>query len=125
GVTQQLPVDERHLYPESYLKESLAIRLGGRAAEILVIGEASTGATNDLAGATQLASRMVREFGMSPKLGPVGYSSGSPMYLGDQEVNRRSYAEATQRVIDEEVTRLLKDAEERARTLLTENRGAV
>src|SRR5439155_18401581 len=90
GVTEQLPVDERHLYPESYLKDSLAIRVGGRAAELLVMGEASTGAANDLAGATQLAVRMVREFGMSPKLGPVGYASGSPMYLGDQEVNRRS-----------------------------------
>jgi len=125
GVTEQLPVDERHLYPESYLRDSLAIRVAGRAAELLIQGEASTGAANDLAGATQLAVRMVREFGMSPKLGPVGYSSGSPMYLGDQEVNRRSYAEATQRVIDEEVTRLLKEAEDRARGLLTENRHAV
>src|SRR6202040_1934495 len=61
GVTEQLPVDERHLYPESYLKASLAVRLGGRAAEVLVLGEASTGASNDLAGATDLASRMVRE----------------------------------------------------------------
>ncbi len=122
GVTEQLPVDERHLYPESYLRESLAIRVGGRVAEILVQGEASTGAANDLAGATQLATRMVREFGMSPKLGPVGYSSGLPMYLGDQEVSRRSYAEATQRVIDEEVTRLLNEAQEHARQLLSEHR---
>jgi cell division protease FtsH len=125
GVTEQLPVDERHLYPESYLRDSLAIRVAGRVAELIFQGEASTGAANDLAGATQLAVRMVREFGMSPKLGPVGYSSGSPMYLGDQEVNRRSYAEATQRVIDEEVTRLLKEAEDRARALLEANRSAV
>ena len=122
GVTEQLPVDERHLYPETYLKESLAIRLGGRAAELLELGEASTGASNDLAGATQLATRMVREFGMSPKLGPVGFASGSPMYLGDQEVAQRSYAEATQRVIDEEVSRLLKEAEQRATELLREHR---
>jgi cell division protease FtsH len=122
GVTQQLPVDERHLYPESYLLESLAIRLGGRAAEILLIGEASTGAANDLAGATQLATRMVREFGMSPRLGPVGYSSGSPMYLGEQEVTSRSYAEATQRLIDEEVSRLLVEAEKVATKCLTDNR---
>src|SRR5437764_13486887 len=122
GVTEQLPVDERHLYPESYLRESLAIRVGGRVAELLVFDEASTGAANDLAGATQLATRMVREFGMSPKLGPVGFSSGSPMYLGEQEVTQRSYAEATQRVIDEEVSRLLKEAEQRATALLREHR---
>ena len=125
GVTEQLPVDERHLYPESYLRESLAIRLGGRAAELVVFGEASTGASNDLAGATQLATRMVREFGMSPKLGPVGYSSGSPMYLGDQEVSQRSYAEATQRVIDEEVSRLLTEAEQRATSLIVDNRDGL
>ena len=103
GVTEQLPVDERHLYAESYLHDSLAVRLGGRAAEILVLGEASTGAANDLAGATELAIRMVREFGMSERLGPVGFASGSPMYLGGEEVRSRTYAEDTQRVIDEEV----------------------
>src|SRR5438105_3970293 len=102
GVTEQLPVDERHLYQESYLLDSLAIRMGGRAAEQLVFGEVSTGATNDLAGATELATRMVREFGMSPRLGPVGFASGSPMYLGDQPVRSRDYAEATQGIIDEE-----------------------
>jgi cell division protease FtsH len=125
GVTEQLPVDERHLYPESYLRESLAIRVGGRAAELIVLGEGSTGAANDLAGATQLATRMVREFGMSPKLGPVGFASGSPMYLGDQEVRNRTYAEATQRVIDEEVTRLLNEAQERATDQLTRNRESL
>ncbi len=125
GVTEQLPVDERHLYPESYLRDSLAIRMGGRSAEQLVLGEVSTGASNDLAGATQLATRMVREFGMSEKLGPVGFASSSPMYLGDQPVRNRDYAEATQRVIDEEVERLLKEASDRARTLLTANRPSL
>jgi cell division protease FtsH len=125
GVTEQLPVDERHLYPESYLKDSLAIRMGGRAAERIVLGEASTGASNDLAGATQLATRMVREFGMSPKLGPIGFASGSPQYLGDQPIRSREYAEATQRVIDEEVERLLKEADERAEVLLTDRRDAL
>jgi cell division protease FtsH len=123
GVTQQLPVDERHLYPETYLSESLAIRMGGRAAELLVLGETSTGASNDLAGATQLALRMVREFGMSPRLGPVGFASEDPAYLGDQPLSSRQYSEATQRVIDEEVERLLKEAEERARTILADHRG--
>jgi cell division protease FtsH len=125
GVTEQLPVDERHLYSEGYLRDSLAIRLGGRAAELLVFGEGSTGAANDLAGATDLATRMVREFGMSPALGPVGFSTGSPMYLGGEEVRSRPYAEATQRVIDEEVSKLLRDAEQRALGLLREHREAL
>ena len=118
-------MDERHLYPESYLQDSLAIRMGGRAAEQLVVGEVSTGASNDLAGATQLAIRMVVEFGMSPKLGPVGFSSDGPAYLGQQEIRSRQYAEATQRVVDEEVERLLKEANERATTLLSDHRDAL
>jgi cell division protease FtsH len=122
GVTQQLPVDERHLYPESYLQDSLAIRMGGRAAEALVLGEVSTGAANDLAGATDLATRMVRDFGMSSRLGPVGFSPQQPQYLGGQELTSRPFAEATQRIIDEEVSRLLSEAEQRATRLLTERR---
>jgi len=125
GVTEQLPLDERHLYPESYLKDSLAVRLGGRAAELIVLGEASSGASSDLAGATELATRMVREYGMSERLGPVGFAGGSPMYLGGEEVQHRSYAEATQRVIDEEVSALLRTAEERATELLTPRRDAL
>ena len=125
GVTEQLPADERHLYSESYLKDSLAVRLGGRAAELLVLGEASSGASSDLVGATDLATRMVREYGMSERLGPVGFASASPMYLGGEEVRSRSYAEATQRVIDEEVADLLRDAERRALALLTEHRDAL
>jgi cell division protease FtsH len=125
GVTQQLPVDERHLYGERYLKDSLAIRLGGRAAELLVLGEASTGASNDLAGATDLAGKMVREYGMSARVGPVGFAGGSSMYLGGEEVQRRPYAEETQRVIDEEVAALLREAEERALRLLGDHRAAL
>src|SRR5262249_53494387 len=68
GVTEQLPDDERHLYPESYLKDSLAVRLGGRAAELVVLGEPSSGAGSDLVGATELATRMVRDYGMSVRL---------------------------------------------------------
>jgi cell division protease FtsH len=125
GVTEQLPIDERHLYTEGYLKDSLAIRMGGRVAEQLVFGQTSTGAANDLAGATDLATRMVREFGMSPALGPVGFASGSPMYLGTEEVRSRPYAEATQRVIDQEVATLLREAEHRATAMLTSHRDAL
>jgi cell division protease FtsH len=125
GVTEQLPEDERRIYPESYLLDSLTIRLGGRAAERLVLGEMSSGASNDLAGATQLATRMVREFGMSPRLGPVGFSEDGPQYLGAQQLTTRQYAEETQRVIDEEVTRLLKEADDRAGALLEARRDAL
>jgi cell division protease FtsH len=125
GVTEQLPIDERHLYTEGYLKDSLAIRMGGRVAEQLVFGQSSTGASNDLAGATDLATRMVREFGMSQALGPVGFASGSPMFLGGEEVRSRPYAEATQRVIDQEVAQLLRDAEQRATVMLGEHRDAL
>jgi len=125
GVTEQLPVDERHLYPESYLRDSLAIRMGGRAAETLVLGEVSSGAANDLAGATQLALRMVREFGMSSRLGPVGFGDGGPTYLGRQEIRSRDYAEATQAVIDEEVGRLLKEADDRAGAILQRHRDVL
>ena len=122
GVTEQLPIDERHLYSEGYLKDSLAIRMGGRAAEQIVLGEPSSGAANDLAGATDLATRMVREFGMSAALGPVGFASGSPMYLGGEEVKSRPYAEATQRLIDEEVAKLLREGEQRATDVLSNHR---
>jgi cell division protease FtsH len=72
GVTEQLPLVERHLYGEDYLVETLAVRLGGRAAELVELGQGSTGAANDLAEASELAVKMIREFGCPPALGPVG-----------------------------------------------------
>ncbi|ADJ47095.1 peptidase M41 [Amycolatopsis mediterranei S699] len=108
GVTEQLPVDERHLYSAGYLHDSLAIRMGGRAAELVVFGAVSTGAADDLAGATALATRMVREFGMSAAVGPVGFAAERPTCLGGEQVTSRPYAEATQRLIDREVTKLLR-----------------
>jgi cell division protease FtsH len=125
GVTQQLPADERHLYSESYLHDSLAVRLGGRAAELLVLGEASTGAASDLAGATELATRMVRDWGFSPRLGPIGFGAGGPAYLGHRPLEVRPYAEGTQLLIDEEVARLLTEAGERAGALLAERRASL
>ncbi|MBO0836904.1 MAG: ATP-dependent zinc metalloprotease FtsH, partial [Actinobacteria bacterium] len=117
GVTQQLPLYERHLYGQDYLTESLAVRLGGRAAEIVALGQGSTGAANDLASATDLATKMVREFGLSPKLGPIGYPQGGSVFLGDGAgggLSSRPYAEATQATIDAEVARLVREAEEQA-----------
>ena len=120
GVTEQLPLVERHMYSEDYLYDSLAVRLGGRAAELVVIGQGSTGAANDLAGATDLAVKMVREFGLSRKLGPIGYPEGGSVFLGGggPAMSSRPFAEATQAEIDEEVSRLLREAEERAINLL-------
>jgi cell division protease FtsH len=125
GVTEQLPAAERHLYSEAYLLDSLSVRLGGRASELLVLGEASTGAADDLMGATDLAIRMVRDWGMSNAVGPVGYASDQADYLSQRRVQERTYAEATQRVIDEEVSRLLREAEVRALNLLRTHRDAL
>jgi cell division protease FtsH len=120
GVTEQLPLVERHLYSEDYLNQSLAVRLGGRAAELVKFGQGSTGAANDLAQATDLATRMVREFGLSPAIGPVGYPRGGSVFLdgGSPPMSSRPYAESTQAVIDREVSRLLREAEEHATGLL-------
>ncbi|GAA2349804.1 ATP-dependent zinc metalloprotease FtsH [Streptomyces violaceusniger] len=124
GVTEQLPLVERHLYGEDYLSQTLAVRLGGRAAELVVLGQGSTGAANDLAGATELATKMVREFGLSPALGPVGYPQGGSVFLGGggTPMSSRPFAEATQAAIDAEVARLLREAEQRATDLLTQHR---
>ena len=124
GVTQQLPVAERHLYSESYLRDALAVRLGGRAAELVALGEASTGAANDLEQATDLAIKMVREFGLSHELGPVGYPAGGSVYLGNSATpwTSRPYAEETQATVDNEVARLLREAEQTAIDLLKAHR---
>jgi cell division protease FtsH len=116
GVTEQLPLVERHMYTEDYLEDSLAVRLGGRAAELVVLGQGSTGAANDLAGATDLAIKMVREFGLSETLGPIGYPDGGSVFLGGggPGMSSRPFAEATQAEIDREVSRLLRQAEQRA-----------
>ena len=120
GVTQQLPLIERHLYGEDYLTDSLAVRLGGRAAELVELGQGSTGAANDLASATDLATKMVREFGLSPALGPVGYPEGGSVFLGGGGggLSSRPFAEATQATIDAEVARLLREAEQTAVALI-------
>jgi cell division protease FtsH len=125
GVTEQLPLVERHMYGEDYLLDSLAVRLGGRAAELVVVGQGSTGAGNDLAGATDLATKMVREYGLSDRLGPIGYPEGGSVFLGGggPGMSSRPFAEATQAAIDEEVSRLLRQAEERATGLLKDHRS--
>jgi cell division protease FtsH len=125
GVTEQLPLVERHMYGEDYLLDLLAVRLGGRAAELVAVGQGSTGAANDLASATDLAVKMVREYGLSPTLGPVGYPEGGSVFLGGggPGMSSRPFAEATQAEIDKEVAKMLRQAEDHAVELLKEHRA--
>jgi cell division protease FtsH len=124
GLTETLAADDRRLYGERYLADTLAVRLGGRAAERLIRGEASTGAADDLASATALATQMVREFGLSEAVGPVSYSGPPPASYPGLAASR-GYSEHTQWLVDQEVAALLTRAETRARDLLTSHREAL
>jgi cell division protease FtsH len=125
GVTQQLPLEERHIYPRDVIEDSLAVRMGGRAAELLVYGDLSTGASNDLVGNTELARKMVREWGMSEELGPMAWGSQGMVFLGEDLMHSRDYSEDTARVVDAEVSRILRHQEERAIEILGRHRGGL
>ncbi|HET9732571.1 MAG TPA: ATP-dependent zinc metalloprotease FtsH [Acidimicrobiales bacterium] len=125
GVTQQLPLEERHIYPKEYIEDSLAVRMGGRVAELLVYGDLSTGANNDLVGNTELARKMVREWGMSDRVGPMAWGSQGMVFLGEDLMHSRDYSDETSRVIDEEVSRILREQEERATEYLKRHRGGL
>ena len=122
GATQQLPLEERHTYWREYLEDSLAVMMGGRCAEKLVIGSLSTGAGNDLQRATELARKMVREFGMSERIGPMAWGSQDQVFLGEDLLHSKDYSDDTSRVIDQEVEKVLRAAEERSLALLSEHR---
>ncbi len=123
GLTQQLPVDERHTYPKDYLINNLAVLLGGRAAEELVLDKITTGAGNDIERATELARKMVCEWGMSDKLGPATFGKQETHpFLGRELGSPRNYSEETAIAIDSEVRRLVVDAHETALHLLRDNR---
>ncbi len=125
GVTMQLPVEERHIHPRSDIEDALCVRMGGRVAEMLVYGDLSTGAANDLVGNTELARKMVREWGMSEEIGPMAWGSQGQVFLGEDLMHTRDYSEDTSRVIDDEVERILRTQEERAMELLTRHRGGL
>jgi cell division protease FtsH len=125
GATQQLPEAEHQLEQRPYLDDMLAVRLGGRAAEELVFGVASTGAADDLSGATELAGRMVREWGMSDVIGSMAWGHRGPVFLGEELVHTRDYSDETARVIDEEVARILDVQASRAQQTLSEHRAAL
>jgi cell division protease FtsH len=128
GVTQFLPEDDRHNYSRSYLMERLAVALGGRTAEEVMLGEITSGAENDLKEATRLARRMVTEWGMGENTGVVAYElDNANPFLGQPSLgeHNRLYAEATAQRVDAEVERLLEQAHALARTVLTEHRDAL
>src|SRR5512144_1622440 len=122
GVTQQLPIDERHTYSKDYLKNNVTILMGGRVAEELVRGELTTGAGNDIERATYIARKMGARWGMSEKLGPVTYGKKRDLtFLGRNMPRHQDYSEATARDIDQEVRDILRACYERAMTLLKTN----
>ncbi|MGH8929088.1 MAG: ATP-dependent zinc metalloprotease FtsH [Egibacteraceae bacterium] len=107
GVTTQLPIDERHIYTRSWLDAKLKVMLGGRAAEMVVLGQPTTGGQHDLVQATRLARAIVREFGMSDALGPVGYGDDRQIFLGEELTRGHEYSDATAEIIDAEIRRIL------------------
>ena len=121
GVTQQLPLEERHIYRREYIEDSLVVRMGGRVAELLIYGDLSTGASDDLQRNTELARKMVREWGMSDRIGPMAFGAQGMVFLGEDLMHSRDYSEDMSRVVDEEVARILRDQEARARTVLEEH----
>ena len=123
GLTQQLPVDDRHTYPKDYLLGNLAVLMGGRVAEEIALGTLTTGAGNDIERASQLARKMVCEWGMSEAMGPMSFAKqDEQIFLGREISQHRDYSEETAQDIDHEVRRLVSEAYENARSILKENR---
>jgi len=121
GLTHILPDQDKFIQSDTYYKNSLATLLAGRAAEKLIFGKMFTGSENDLKVATEIARRMVCEWGMSKKLGPVIFRHNENVFLGRDLVQMREHSEVTTREIDEEIKRILEEAEKRAIEILTKN----
>ncbi len=122
GVTQTLP-EERHSYSQDYIEDAICMTLGGRIAEELVFDQRTTGASNDLEKATSLAKRMVREWGMSDRIGPMAWETRGQVFLGeDLMTSGREYSDDTARLIDEEVSSVLHRQETRARDMIRMHR---
>jgi cell division protease FtsH len=122
GMTQQLPEEEKYSHDKEFLDDMLSVLLGGRVAEQLIFTSQSTGAQNDLVRGTEIARRMVREWGMSDRIGPMAWGSQGAVFLGEDLVHTRDYSDETARVIDEEVERILRGQEERTLEMLTRYR---
>ncbi|HYA11964.1 MAG TPA: ATP-dependent zinc metalloprotease FtsH [Thermodesulfovibrionales bacterium] len=122
GVTQQLPIDDRYTYSKEYLMKALSVLLGGRAAEEIALKHLTTGAGNDLERATDLARKMVTEWGMSEKLGPLTFGKKDEhIFLGKEIARHKDYSEKTAIDIDEEVKRIVIEAYDTSKNLVTEN----
>ncbi|MCL5808794.1 MAG: ATP-dependent zinc metalloprotease FtsH [Deltaproteobacteria bacterium] len=121
GVTQQLPVDEKHTYPREFLMNNIVILLGGRAAEELVLKDFTTGAGNDIERATNLARKMVCEWGMSESMGPLSYGKKEEqIFLGREFATHKDYSEETAQKIDKEVARIVMTSYESAKQILSD-----
>ena len=126
GLTQQLPIDEKHNYSREYLEDQIAILLGGRIAEEITIGSITTGAGNDLERATDLARRMVCEWGMSNTMGPLTFGKKEEqIFLGREIAQHQDYSEDTALRIDQEVKRFVTDNYARAQALMTEHKQQI
>jgi cell division protease FtsH len=126
GLTQQLPIDEKHTYQKKYLLNNIVILLGGRAAEELVLKDFTTGAGNDIERATNLARKMVCEWGMSDVMGPLTYGKkDEQIFLGREFATHKDYSEETARRIDQEITKIVSESYERAKQLLIYNMEAL
>jgi cell division protease FtsH len=122
GLTQQLPIDERHTYQKDYLINNLTILLGGRAAEELVLKQFTTGAGNDIERATELARKMICNWGMSEELGPLSFGKKEEhIFLGKEIAQHKDYSEATAVRIDGEIKRLVMESYQRAKDIIHEN----
>ena len=120
GATEQMPEEERYTLPESFLRDRITIMLGGRTAEKLVFGEFSSGAEDDLKQATLLARRMISQWGMSKKLGPVAFRRGEEhIFLGREMAQQRDFSEHTAQLIDDEVRELVGELETKAQEILS------
>ncbi len=123
GYTLTRPENDDDRYTVNKLNDFICMALGGRVAEEIVIQDISAGASNDIQKVTQMARKMVTEWGMSERLGPIAYTSDGPVFLGRDFEERNTYSEETAGIIDEEVKRIVSEAYERAKKLLTENRS--
>jgi cell division protease FtsH len=124
GVTQQLPLDDRYTYSKDYLLKTISVLLGGRAAEEIALGHMTTGAGNDLERATELARKMVTQWGMSERLGPLTFGKREEqIFLGKELTKHKDYSEKTAEEIDEEVKRIVIEQYEYAKELIRKNRG--
>ena len=126
GVTMQLPEDEKHTYPRNFLYNNLAIFMGGRVAEEICLGQMTTGAGNDIERATEMARKMVCEWGMSEKMGPLTYGTKEEqVFLGKDFSQQKNFSDQTAKLIDQEVKALVMGGYEKACEIITEHRDSL